>query len=102
MTAELPDDAEIFVRVKDLRSLFDMVCTSMDFGSGFLDTDDVEITRRVAVLLEVDPIEATPSNHRQSYKHTFAEYESRYTERAPWLAVKCRYCSLEREAPVHA
>jgi hypothetical protein len=43
-----------------LQGLFDIAVGSMDFGSGFLDIDDVKVLRKVAELLGVDPSEGTP------------------------------------------
>lgn len=50
------------VRAVDLRAILDALVTSMDFGSGFLDEDEVRSMRRVAELLEVDPNAVTPAN----------------------------------------
>jgi hypothetical protein len=47
---------------EDLRVLFDTAVGSLDFASGFLDNDEVLALRRVAVVLGVDPLEATPHN----------------------------------------
>jgi hypothetical protein len=86
----LPDDAEIFVHVKDLRDLFDMICCSMDFGSGFFDTEQVNLIRRIAVILAVDPMEATPSSQAKEYPHRFkaAAAISELRRGNPW----CKYC----------
>lgn len=51
-----------------LRALFDLATGSMDFGSGFLDQSDVEALRKVAKLLGVDPLLATPSNFTCQYR----------------------------------
>jgi hypothetical protein len=69
MTAEtmtLPAD--------DLRAVFDIAVGSMDFGSGFLDDAEVETLRRVAVVIGVDPMEATPSIFAAKYHHAFHPY----------------------------
>lgn len=59
----------------DIREMFDIICCSMDFGSGFLDTPQVDLLRRVAVELGVDPMDATPPNHATNYPHAFEKYE---------------------------
>ena len=51
----------------DIRILFDVATNSLDFGSGFLDNEEVEALRRVAVYLGVDPKEATPDNFTNTY-----------------------------------
>ena len=51
-----------------LRIVFDTAVHSMNFGSGFLDDEDVAALREVAVILGVDPAEATPGNFRCQYR----------------------------------
>ena len=51
-----------------LRALFDVAVSSMDFGSGFLDDEEVAYLREVAGILGVDPAEATPANFRCKYR----------------------------------
>ena len=51
-----------------LRALFDTAVHSMDFGSGFLDDEEVASLRTVAVVLGVDPWEATPAKFRCKYR----------------------------------
>lgn len=62
-THEVPDST--------LRILFDALTNSMDFGSGFLDSEDVEALRAVAVLLGVDPMYGTPSEFTGQYPHPY-------------------------------
>jgi len=45
-----------------LRIVFDVAVGSMDFGSGFLDDEEVGALREVAVILGADPADATPRN----------------------------------------
>lgn len=62
---------------EDKQLLFDALVSSMDFGSGFLDTDTVNALRRLAVDLGVDPLVATPNEFRSQYPHPFtAGYDS--------------------------
>ncbi|GAA0583039.1 hypothetical protein GCM10010172_80080 [Paractinoplanes ferrugineus] len=51
--------------------LFDALCNSMDFGSGFLETDDVEALREMAVAIGVDPNVGTPDEFKAGYPHPF-------------------------------
>ena len=55
------------VRRETLEMVFDTAVNSMDFGSGFLDNEEVEALREVAVLLGVDPMVATPLNFACQY-----------------------------------
>jgi len=51
-----------------LRVVFDTAVHSMDFGSGFLDDEEVEALRAAAIVLGVDPDEATPQNFKCKYR----------------------------------
>lgn len=53
-----------------LQKVFDTAVHSMDFGSGFLDDDEVEALRACAVALGVDPAVATPRNFVCKYGGT--------------------------------
>jgi hypothetical protein len=44
--------------------LLDVVVSSLDFGSGMLDDEEVNALRGVAELLGIDPMIATPNNFR--------------------------------------
>jgi len=63
-----------------LRIVFDVAVHSMDFGSGFLDDEEVAALREVAVTLGVDPAEATPGNFRCQYRghHAASVYLDHY------------------------
>lgn len=69
MTEDQKRDEEIVLPLEDLKAMFDMATSSMDFGSGFLDTDEVVLLRKIAVRLGVDPIEGTPYDHKPNYPH---------------------------------
>jgi hypothetical protein len=64
--------SEIAIPAESLRALFDIAVGSLDFGSGFLDSQEVEHLRAVAVLLGIDPIEATPPEFKSQYPHGVA------------------------------
>lgn len=110
---ELPDDAEIYIRVKDVQHMFDLIVGSLDYGSGFLDTDDVNTTRRVAVMLGRDPMDGTPSSQARNYVHDFRpcppppeSARGRFgpEEIAVWCeqnASTCRWCNTGKGAPIH-
>lgn len=83
----------------DIREMFDIICCSMDFGSGFLDTPQVDLLRKVAVELGVDPMEATPSNQAENYPHQFnlAAYYSALRAGDPY----CGRCYKRKDHRCH-
>jgi hypothetical protein len=56
------DDLQIW------RIVFDAAVHSMDFGSGFLDDEEVAALRRAAVILGADPDSATPDKFICKYR----------------------------------
>lgn len=62
------EDDTIEVRRGDLRALLDLATGSMDFGSGFWDEEQAEIARKIAGVLDVDPVLVTPPNMVCKYK----------------------------------
>lgn len=62
------------IATEDLRALFDVAVGSMNFTSGFLDTEEVEVLQRAAVAIGVDPMVATPKEFATQYPHDFAPY----------------------------
>jgi len=99
---------EITVPREDLQILFDTAVGSMDFGSGFLDHEEVDCLRRIAVLLGVDPQDATPKEFQSSYPHPFDGQERRIYDDAftgflprPFrMGIVCRRCNKEETAHV--
>lgn len=99
------------VPTNDLRALFDIATESMDFGSGFLDDDEVAVLRRVAVLIGVDPMVGTPRPYVKKYPHTMDAVEKPVYDwniadpyrRMNAVGVKtvCRYCGEGADHIVH-
>ena len=52
--------------------IFDALVNSLDFGSGFLEDEDVEALRALAILLGVNPILGTPREFVSTYAHALA------------------------------
>lgn len=77
------EDTDVTIRRGDLRALLDVATGSMDFGSGFLDNEQVEALRKVASVLGVDPIIVTPSNFVCQYggKHQWTPVYGRQAMR---------------------
>lgn len=79
--------ADVTVPFEELQRIFDIAVGSMDFGSGFLDTEEIETLRRLAVRLGVDPAKATSSTFKGQYPHQFMSYTVPDGSR-----VLCSYC----------
>ncbi len=76
--ARIQDEAAPAVSLERqlLQDLFDVATSSLDFGSGFLDDDQVRSLREVAVVLGVDPLVATPANYvcRYTGEHELVDW----------------------------
>lgn len=70
--------ADLTLDREQLQIVFDVAVGSLDFGSGFLDDEEVAGLRAVAVVLGVDPMDATPSNFMCKYgaEHNWYEWEA--------------------------
>ncbi len=88
----MSDDDVVCVEVPRtvLQDIFDLAVGSMDFGSGFFDDEQTSATRAVAVLLGIDPMLGTPSNHRCKYIGTHEWYPASGPLSDRW----CRHCGL--------
>jgi hypothetical protein len=93
------------VAIEDVKALLDMATNSMDWGSGFLDHDEVAVLRRVAVVIGSDPIDATPNEWRSQYAHAYkpAKRSVWEPERFPNLEIieVCEHCPLSEADPIH-
>ncbi len=79
-------DPAVTVPTDDLRALFDIATSSLNFGSGFLDSDEVQVLRRTAVAIGVDPMAGTPKEFALRTAHPFvAEYDN-------WVEGPCKWC----------
>jgi hypothetical protein len=92
--------------VEQTRVLFDIAIQSLDFGSGCLDDDEVEVLRAVAVSLGVDPWDATPDNHRPKYcpGHEWEQWSDPYRRQLPsgyGCLRQWRYCTVCRKQEIH-
>lgn len=88
------------VPTEDLKALFDIAVGSLNFGSGFLDSDEVEVLRRIAVLIGVDPMVGTPKEFAKQYPHTYQERPKTWPPSA-W-ADRCDHCDHVADNPIHA
>lgn len=72
---------QIVIDLELLRALFDSAVASPFFGSGVLDDEEVTTLRRVAVIIGVDPMVATPHNFQCRYTgaHNWHPLQNRRT-----------------------
>jgi hypothetical protein len=87
-----------------LQALFDMAVGSSDFGSGFLDTEEVELLREVAVTIGADPMDATPFTFATQYSHPYGEPSGNPPiSQTTGLPVErpCRHCDRKRDDSIH-
>lgn len=78
----------------DIIKLLDIVSCSMDFGSGFLDNEEVAVIRRIAADHGLDPEDFTPSNMTHHYKQT--TYPGHLA-----MADRCQKCYRVEDDPIH-
>lgn len=61
--------AMVTIGFEDARHLFDLAVDTPLVCSGSFDTDDVNVLRRIAVLIGVDPNGITPDEFASQYPH---------------------------------
>ncbi len=88
---------QIKLPLEELQVVFDIAVNSMDFGSGFLDNDEVAILRSIATRLGVDPNVGTPSNHQASYPHPYKPFKKDRFGNEP----RCMDCFKDKEWDTH-
>lgn len=86
----MSNDTNVTLATEDLRALFDIATGSLNFGSGFLDSDEVEVLRRVAVVIGVDPMAGTPPEFAVRTPHPYTADSGRPFD---W----CRWCRRDRD-----
>lgn len=77
-----------------LRAVFDTAVHSMDFGSGFLDDEEVQALRACAIVLGVEPRIATPRNFVCKYEHG-GEHDAKPSGTGLW----CSRCHTHLPKP---
>ena len=70
-----------------LQKVFDVAVGSMNFTSGFLDDEEVSALRELAVILDVDPMTATPENFMCKYEGKHGEI---WTQFGRTTCLRCR------------
>lgn len=76
-----------------LQIVFDTAIQSMEFGSGFLDDEEVGGLRACAVILGVDPDVATPENFKCKYSGRHEPYGAQYQ----FPQNRCKRCHMVLE-----
>lgn len=92
---------KVQIEVEELKATFDIAVHSMDFGSGFLDNEEVEHLRKVAEILGLDPMDATPRNFRKQYPHAFTPFPEHY-DRSRGHYNYCYTCQADEDHEVHS
>lgn len=70
----MASEVEMVTLSKDsAQRVFDALAGSMDFGSGFLESDDVLALRELAQVIGVDPSIGTPNEFKKDFPHKFKE-----------------------------
>jgi hypothetical protein len=59
------------ITLEDLKHLFDLAVDTPLVCSGSFDTGDVDLLRRIAVMIGVDPNSITPDEFSSQYPHPF-------------------------------
>lgn len=95
------------VERETLRAIFDLAVNSLNFGSGFWDSEETNAARAIAGLIGVDPMEATPPDLRKHYAHAWKAQE-RVDFSSWWTEVdiraynaKCDWCGKAADAAIH-
>jgi hypothetical protein len=81
----------LMVARKDLQAIFDIAVQGEGMFSGWWGTEEVVAARKIAVLLGVDPIIATPRNFARNYPHSFKATRAGH----------CEHCGLYVLDEVH-
>lgn len=63
------DDTVIAVRKGDVQAVLDIATMGDDLGSGFMDSEQVEAMRTLAVAIGLDPMKVTPRSFRCGYRN---------------------------------
>jgi hypothetical protein len=91
------EDDLVLVRRGDLRGVLDIAVNSLDFGSGFLDNEQVEVMRTLAEQLGIPVNEVTPTEFRCAYNgHTWQYRPAGHNifMRPLPAGMHCRLCGL--------
>lgn len=100
---------EVVVPIEIARAVFDIATNSMDFGSGFLDDEEVVQLRSFAERIGVDPMKGTPGNFKTNFQHAFvprklnpSEWQlANHAEYWAEEALRCAECGRVAEQEPH-
>lgn len=92
-------NSEIKLNKEHAQRIFDALASSMDFGSGFLETEDVEALRALAVAIGVDPNKGTPDEFKAQYPHPFKDATDRVAVAATFGALSHSIAYGDRGIP---
>lgn len=88
-------DDEVTIQRETLQVLVDTIAGSMDYGSGFLDIEDVQALWAAAEILGIPQIDVTPSEFRHLMPHRFI------LAMPPWRGGVCYTCGKGEDFECH-
>lgn len=83
---------------EDLQAIFDIAVEGEGMLSGWWGQEEVESARKIAVLLGVDPMLATPDNFAKSYPHDYQQFRNEHTGST---LPQCKWCRLAEDVYPH-
>lgn len=76
---------------EDVKFLLDLVGDSLNFGSGFYDTEEVDRLREIADVIGLDPWDYTPDSQGRNYPHKHKPFSENWK-------VRCGLCECWQES----
>jgi hypothetical protein len=92
---------EVTIKAEKLRVLVDVIAGSMDFGSGFLDIEDVEALWYAAEILGISQMDVTPSEFKHLIPHSFESYPEG-SRMVKFWSDRCMKCGKDEGIVAHA
>jgi hypothetical protein len=104
MSTPSPEGETITIPRSIVQRLLDITIGSTDYCSGFLDDEEVEALRAVAVALGVDPMKATPPLQVRGASRALGQAEPRVRKHLPTLSARLQAPRSARDlrAALHA
>jgi len=77
------------IEIEDLKALLDIMTHTMDFGSGFLDTNEITLLRKLAIEIGMNPMEVTPQDAAVRIAHVYTDYDNVHPKN---IGIHCKFC----------
>lgn len=82
----------------NVQEMLDIITGSLDYGSDFLDQEQIETLRSVAEMLGLNPMAATPTKYSKFFPHACNTYFNKYINATSPV---CRWCGALPSEPWH-